>query len=84
MDKEEFFERMLNRIAKDYGYDVASTLELLYMTKEKEIKDLQQRIEKAVEILYKRKHVENLLGGVENSNTDKIINILKGDDTNDR
>ena len=54
------------------------------MKKEKEIKDLQQRIEKAVEILYKRKHVENLLGGVENSNTDKIINILKGDDTNDR
>lgn len=43
----------------------------------------KQRIDKAVEILYKRKHVENLLGGVEDSNTDKIINILKGDDTNE-
>jgi len=42
-------------------------------------KQLQNIIDKAIEILYKRKHVENLFGGVENSNTDKIINLLKGD-----
>ena len=41
--------------------------------------ELQERIDKAIELLYKRKHVENLFGGVEKSNTDKIIDILKGD-----
>ena len=43
------------------------------------IEQLENNRDKAIEILYKRKHVENLFGGVENSNTDKIINILKGD-----
>lgn len=50
-----------------------------YNAVERDNRDYKSRIDKAIEILYKRKHVENLFGGVENSNTDKIINILKGD-----
>ena len=41
MNEEEFFTRMINKICKDYGYDVATTFELLYMKKDKEIERLK-------------------------------------------
>ena len=37
MNEEEFLERVLNKIAKEFGYDVASTLELMFIKKEKEL-----------------------------------------------
>ena len=37
MKKEEFLERVLNKIAKEFGYDVASTLELMFIKKKKEL-----------------------------------------------
>ena len=51
MNKEEFFERMINRICKDYGYDVASTFELIYMTKEKEAEEKDKEIERLNNII---------------------------------
>ena len=37
MNEEEFLKRVLNKIAKEFGYDVASTLELMFIKKEKEL-----------------------------------------------
>lgn len=59
MNEEEFLERVLNKIAKGFGYDVASTLDLMFMTKEKELdqyknnwEELKKHIEKFPNISY--------------------------------
>lgn len=44
MNKEEYFKRIINRICKDYGYDVATAFEGLYLEKNKEIERLQNII----------------------------------------
>ena len=44
MNKEEYFKRMINRICKDYGYDVATAFEGLYLEKNKEIDRLNNII----------------------------------------
>ena len=44
MNKEEYFKRMINRICKDYGYDVATAFEELYLEKNKEIDRLNNII----------------------------------------
>lgn len=37
MNEEEFLRRTLNKIAKEFGYDVASTLELMFIKREKQL-----------------------------------------------
>lgn len=44
MSEEEFFNRLINKIDKEFGYDVANTLQLMFMTKEKEIDRLNNII----------------------------------------
>ena len=44
MNKEEYFKRIINRICKDYGYDVATAFEGLYLEKNKEIDRLNNII----------------------------------------
>jgi hypothetical protein len=46
MDEEEFCNRILNKIAKNFGYDAASTLELMFIKKDKEIKQLKELCDK--------------------------------------
>lgn len=76
-DKMKQLEKENDRLKKDYSIIVNENCDNLLL--EKKVEQLQNNRDKAIEILYKRKHVENLFGGVENSNTDKIIHILKGD-----
>ena len=45
MSEEEFLNRTLNKIDKEFGYDVANTLQLMFMAKEKEIERLNNIIE---------------------------------------
>lgn len=51
MSEEEFFNRVLNKIAKEFGYDVANTLKLMFMTKEKKITQLENIRKEAIEEL---------------------------------
>ena len=58
MSEEEFLNRTLNKIDKEFGYDVASTLELMFIKKEKEIDRLnniilnqQKRIDKTIQAI---------------------------------
>ncbi|MBQ1551552.1 MAG: hypothetical protein IIZ67_05550 [Bacilli bacterium] len=51
MSEEEFFKRLLNKITKEFGYDVASTLELMFMTKEKKVEQLEKEIERLNNII---------------------------------
>ena len=72
-----YIEQLEKRNKELYEGFMATQEELTdYATKNEQ---LENNRDKAIELLYKRKHVENLLGGVEKSNTDKIIDILKGD-----
>lgn len=48
MSEEEFFNRLLNKIDKEFGYDVASTLKLMFMTKEKKIEQLENIRKEAI------------------------------------
>lgn len=51
MSEEEFFNRLLNKIDKEFGYDTASTLELMFMTKEKKIEQLENIRKEAIEYI---------------------------------
>lgn len=45
MSEEEFLNRILNKIAKEFGYDVASTLELIIITKDKKVEQLEKELQ---------------------------------------
>ncbi len=51
MNEEEFFNRIINKIAKDYGYDVASTLELMFFKKEKQLKAYENMRKEAIKLI---------------------------------
>ena len=51
MNEEEFLGRTLNKIAKEFGYDVASTLELMFIKKEKELDQYKNNWEELKEYL---------------------------------
>lgn len=51
MSEEEFFNRLINKIAKEFGYDTASTLELMFMTREKKVEQLEKENIKQKEII---------------------------------
>ena len=59
MSEEEFLNRTLNKIDKEFGYDVASTLELMFIKKEKEIDRLNNIINELNEDIY---HLLNVIG----------------------
>lgn len=46
MNEEEFFNRLLNKIDKEFGYDAASTLKLIVMTKDKQVEQLNKEYER--------------------------------------
>jgi hypothetical protein len=52
MNEEEFFNRIINKIAKDYGYDVASTLELMFFKKEKQLEAYENMRKEAIEYIH--------------------------------
>ena len=59
MSEEEFLNRLLNKIAKEFGYDAASTLKLMFMTKEKKIEQLENIRKEAVEYVETIQKSEN-------------------------
>lgn len=46
MNEEEFLNRLINKIAKEFGYDAASTLKLIVMTKDKQVEQLNKEYER--------------------------------------
>ena len=51
MSEEEFINRILNKIAKEFGYDVASTLKLIIITKDKKVEQLENIRKEAIEYI---------------------------------
>ena len=84
MDEEEFFNRILNKIAKNFGYDAASTLELMFIKKDKEIKQLKELCDKYEEehstkfneLVFDKRENERLTQGV-TLLTNKLIDMTK-------
>ena len=75
MSEEEFLNRLLNKIAKNFGYDEASTLELMFIKKEKEIDKLNNIINELEKWIK-----ENNLGKYRTENvvnTDELLDKLK-------
>lgn len=52
MNEEEFFNRIINKIDKDYGYDVASTLELIFLKKDKQLEAYENMRKEAIEYIH--------------------------------
>lgn len=91
MSEEEFFNRLLNKIDKEFGYDVASTLELMFMTREKKIEQLENIRKEAIEFIKSHKdernyyHPDNTFLGMKVfvSGYYNLLNILnKGSESN--
>ena len=51
MNKEEFFNRLINKIDKEFGYDVANTLQLMFIKKEKQVEQLEKEIDRLNNII---------------------------------
>ena len=51
MSEEEFLNRILNKIAKEFGYDVASTLELIIIIKDKKLEEKDKEIDRLNNII---------------------------------
>lgn len=51
MSEEEFLNRLLNKIAKNFGYDVANTLQLMFIKKEKQVEQLETIRNEAIEYI---------------------------------
>lgn len=51
MSEEEFFNRLINKIDKEFGYDVANTLQLMFIKKEKQVEQLDKEIERLKNII---------------------------------
>lgn len=82
MNKEEFFNRLINKIDKEFGYDVANTLQLMFMTREKKIEQLEN-IRKEIKE-YIEKNVACFKNGdmLVELNVDDLLNILNKGDNN--
>lgn len=81
MNKEEYFKRMINRICKDYGYDVATAFEGLYLEKNKEIERLNNIIKEAINYIDNNTYYKDHKGHI---NIDDLYIILqKGSDSNE-
>lgn len=85
MSEEEFFNRLLNKIDKEFGYDVASTLELMFMTKEKKIEQLENIRKEAIEELSYMStdaYVEDY--DIREKHYNLLMNILDKGDNNEK
>ena len=51
MSEEEFFNRLINKIDKEFGYDVANTLQLMFIKKEKQVEQLEKEIDRLNNII---------------------------------
>ena len=51
MSEEEFFNRLINKIDKEFGYDVANTLQLMFIKKEKQVEQLENIRKEAIEYI---------------------------------
>ena len=69
MSEEEFFNRAINRICKDYDYNFASEFKELYMKKDKEIERLNNIIKEVREKLI-------VLFGTDDEDINNILEIL--------
>lgn len=74
MNEEEFLERVLNKIAKEFGYDVASTLELMFIKKEKELDQYKNNWEDLKEYILNHYIVGH---EIQNASLDDILNKMK-------
>lgn len=85
MSEEEFFSRLLNKIDKEFGYDVASTLELMFMTKEKNIEQLENIRKETIEYIkdnacYSEGHCKCSFSQIA---LDNLLNILNKGENNE-
>ena len=51
MSEEEFFDRAINRICKDYDYDFATEFKNIYLKKDKELQQKENIIKEVREYL---------------------------------
>lgn len=80
MNEEEFLNRLLNKIAKEFGYDAASTLELIVMTKDKQVEQLNEEYERIYNENCKLREEHNITDIKlldENNRLKNIINELE-------
>lgn len=76
MSEEEFFNRLLNKIAKNFGYDVASTLELMFFKKNKEIDMYKEVLDKIKNYLEKQVRIYGG-GGLAQEQLDNFNKLLE-------
>ena len=68
MSEEEFFNRLINKIDKEFGYDVANTLQLMFIKKEKQVEQQEKEIDR----------LNNIINGLEKWAEDyRFADILK-------
>ena len=85
MSEEEFLNRILNKIAKEFGYDVASTLELIIITKDKKVEQLENIRKEAIEELSymsTNAYIEDY--DIREKHYNLLMNILNKGDNNGR
>ena len=69
MNEEEFFNRAINRICKDYDYNFANEFKLLFLKKDKDIERLNNIIKEVREELID-------LFGTDDKDINNILEIL--------
>lgn len=80
MNEEEFLNRLINKIAKEFGYDAASTLKLIVMTKDKQVEQLNKEYERIYNENCKLREEHNITDIKlldENNRLKNIINELE-------
>ena len=68
MSEEEFFERAINRICKDYDYNFANELKNIYLKKDKELQQKENIIKEV------REYIE--LGLANEEEAEELLEIL--------
>ena len=76
MNEEEFFNRAINRICKDYDYNFANEFKLLFLKKDKEIERLNNIIKEAKEYIEERYNGEVLTHTFDKDNVGELLEIL--------
>lgn len=84
MSEEEFFERAINRICKDYDGEFAFEFESIFKKKDKEIERLNNIINKSIEYLESYntdfKHSRFNEAPISIRELGDLLDILKGSD----
>lgn len=70
MSEEEFFNRLINKIDKEFGYDVANTLQLMFIKKEKQVEQLEKEIDRLNNII---NEIENTIENFMENHTESYI-----------